>query len=74
MGMTQEARSRAFAGRHRSAKLCGFYRRAGVALGNVDATDDVRLLARVCDEEPGEMLLEHVVQALARAGERCLAR
>ena len=48
------------------AKLRGLKRNAAVVLGNVGTANDVGLLERVRDEEPDEMVREHVIWARRR--------
>lgn len=69
LAMSQEEFSRAFAkSPMKRAKLRGLKRNAAVVLGNAGSADDVGLLARVCDEEPDEMVREHAGWALQRLG------
>jgi len=67
LGMTQPEFSAAFKGSPmKRAKLRGLKRNAAVVLGNVGTANDVGLLERVRDEEPDEMVREHVIWARRR--------
>jgi len=66
LSMTQEEFSRAFSkSPMKRAKLRGLKRNAAVVLGNVGTADDVGLLECIRDEEPDQMLREHIDWALA---------
>jgi len=67
LSMTRDEFSAAFKGSPmKRAKLRGLRRNAAVVLGNVGTADDMALLERVRDEEPDEMVREHMEWSVAR--------